>query len=308
MSAQECEKRWRFALWVPWLGLVIMLAEIAAYFPQLPAIVASHFNAAGVANGWAPKQQFFSVVVPIAAMFLAIFTFLASRFPQISGLGWLVLICEYWGAGLFVMLTHATLRYNLGQAKTLDFPILTWSLIMFGALIIGEVGRIHNLRKRANAGQGSLIAEHRHGSPTIAFLFALIGVVAIAVPNALNAVGVARTVPSLVGVLILGCAIWAYSGFVYRLTTAGLEIRMFGMPIRFIPSSDIDSVQARSCNPLTDFGGWGIRGLGNMRAYIWGGTRCVAIHTRNGEKIYLGLAESDQLAREIESALPVHQV
>ena len=308
MAAEVCERRWRFATLVPWLGLLLMIAEIAYDYPQLPAVVASHFNAAGVANGWAPKQQFFSIVVPIATMFLAIFTFLVSRFPQISGLGWLVMICEYWGAGLFAMLTHATLRYNLGQAQTLEFPLVTWSLIMLGALVIGEVGRIRTLSKRSNAGQGSVIAQHRHGSQAMAAMFGGMGAASIALPTALNAVGVARNVLALVGLLMIACAIWAYSGFVYRVTTAGLEIRMLGMPIRFIPAGDITDVESRSCNPLTDFGGWGIRGMGNMRAYIWGGNRCVQIHTHSGDKIFLGLAESDQLARELESVLPVHQV
>jgi hypothetical protein len=308
MSSQVCERRWRKAIWVPWLSLVLMLAEIAYFYPQLPAVIASHFNAAGVANGWAPKSQFFTVIVPICAGFLALFTFLASRFPQISGLGWLVMICEYWGAGLFVMLTHATLQYNLGRAKTLDFPILTWSLIMLGALVIGEVGRIRSIRRNANAVQGQILAEEHHGSSSLAGLLLGIGVVMLALVMEFHAAGAAKGALVLVGVTLLICALWARTGFVYRVSASGVEIRTLAMPIRFVPMSDVEFVRAQNCNPLKDFGGWGIRGMGNMRAYIWGGNRCVQIRTHSGDKLYLGITDADRLAREIESLLPVQQV
>jgi hypothetical protein len=306
MSAQVCERRWRKAIWVPWLGLVLMVAEIAYFYPQLPAVIASHFNAAGVANGWAPKTQFLTVILPICAMFLAIFTFLASRFPQISGLGWLVMIFQYWGSGLFVMLTHATLMYNLGRAKMLDFPILTWSLIMLGALVIGEVGRIRAIRRNVPAGQ--ILAEEHHGSSSLAGIFLGIGVVLLALVMELHAAGAAKGAPLIVGVALMLCALWAWTGFTYRVSATGVEIRTLAIPIRFIAMDNIEFVGAQQCNPLTDFGGWGIRGLGNMRAYIWGGNRCVQIRTHSGDKIYLGIADADRLAREIESLLPVEKV
>lgn len=306
--AQVCSRNWRIAMWVPWLALVIMLADIAMNYAELPSRIASHFNAVGVANGWAPKEQFFTLIVPLSAGFLAMFTFLASRFPQISGLGWLVMVAEYWGAGVFVGLTHATIRYNLGEAKTLEFPFLTWSLIMLGALVIGEVGRIRVVGRQADDRQGTVVAQYRHAGNGIAVVFAGLGAAAVGLPTALGAAGLAVTIPAVTGVLLIGCAVWAYSGFVYRVTTAGLEIRMLGMPIRFIPAQDILSVQAQECSPLADFGGWGIRGTSDMRAYIWGGNRCVQIRTNDGERIYLGIDAAHQMAQQIESLLPVKQV
>jgi hypothetical protein len=306
MSAEVCERRWSKAIWVPWLAIVAMLAEIAYFYAQLPPTIASHFNAAGVANGWAPKTQFFTVIVPICAMFLAIFTFLASRFPQISGLGWLVLVCEYWGSGLFVMLTHATLMYNLARTKILDFPIGTWSLIMLGALIFGEIGRIGAIRRGTPRVQ--ILAEEHHGSSSLAGLFLGIAVVTLALVMEFHAAGAAKGALIIVSVTLLICALWARTGFTYRVSASGVEIRTLAVPIRFVAMDDIQSVRAQPCNALRDFGGWGIRGLGNMRAYIWGGNRCVQIRTHSGHQIYLGIADADRLAREIESLLPVQKV
>ena len=56
-----------------------MLMALAAiyfsfYYPRLPDVVASHFNARGVANGWQPKPQFFLVfLAPVAASAFLVF-------------------------------------------------------------------------------------------------------------------------------------------------------------------------------------------------------------------------------------------
>ena len=300
-----CSRNWKIAMAVPWLAFVAMLVDIGRAYDQLPAVIASHFNAAGIANGFAPKQPVFTTIIVIALGLLCIFTFLLTRFPQISGLGWLVMVGEYWGIGLLVGLTHATLRVGLREAATLDFPIGIWSLIMGGALVIGEIGRIRTVRRHADAHGGQFIAEEVHGSQKMGGSFLLFAVVTCSAAVVVGARGVAVVVLATVGILMLGCAIWAWTGFQYRITTAGLEIRMLGMPIRFIPAMDIQSIQAQDCNPLTDIGGWGIRGIGKMRAYIWGGNRCVHVRTHAGDEIYLGVADPDRMVRELESMTPV---
>jgi uncharacterized membrane protein len=53
--------------------LFVLLALYAAvhfsyYYPQLPGIIASHFDARGVANGWQTKPAFFGVFVAMSAL------------------------------------------------------------------------------------------------------------------------------------------------------------------------------------------------------------------------------------------------
>lgn len=285
---------------VPWLGLVAMVFEIWSRYDQLPARIASHFNAAGLPNGWAPKNEFFTVIVPMSVVFLALFTFLASRFESNSGLGWVTLIAEYWGTGLFAGLTHATLRFAMGETTTLNFPFAFWNVVCLVALVVGEVVRISGLRQRADATNGRLIAQESHSSPKLGSAFLIISLCACAAAVGTGARGTVLAVLAPIALILVGCAAWVFTGFVYRITTAGLEIRTFGLPIRFIPAADIEWVRAQSCNPLTDFGGWGIRGIGKMRAYIWGGRRCVHIHTHGGDDIYLGTAHPDRMVRELE--------
>jgi uncharacterized membrane protein len=45
------------------VALAVGVLQIAYYYPLLPAVVGGHFNAAGVANSWQPKQVFFGIFV-----------------------------------------------------------------------------------------------------------------------------------------------------------------------------------------------------------------------------------------------------
>lgn len=44
------------------LMLAMGLLNWAHVYPQLPGVMASHFTARGVANGWAPKPAFFAIM------------------------------------------------------------------------------------------------------------------------------------------------------------------------------------------------------------------------------------------------------
>ena len=196
-----CSRNWRIAMMVPWLAFVAMLLDIWRAYDSLPAVIASHFNAAGVANGFAPKQPVFTTIIGVAFGLLCLFTFILSRFPQISGLGWLVMVAEFWGIGILFGITHGTLRVNLGEAKTLDFPLGIWSLIMGGALLIGEVGRIRVARKRARE-YGELIAEETHASPVMGMIFLVIAIGLFAASLLLDLHGPSQTVPVTIKSLV----------------------------------------------------------------------------------------------------------
>ena len=52
--------------------VVYAVTHFSQIYPQLPTVVASHFDAHGAANGWQTKQAFFAVVagVTVLAAFL----------------------------------------------------------------------------------------------------------------------------------------------------------------------------------------------------------------------------------------------
>jgi hypothetical protein len=298
-------RSWRIAILLPWLAVAAMLADIWMAYDRLPPVIASHFDINGMPNGWAPKAQFFTIIVPVALGLVLLFTLLLGRFTKLGGLGWLLLVAEYWATGLLFGLTHATLRVGLGETGRLEFPAGGWSLLMGAVLVIGEVSSVFTMRKRANVEHGTLVGEYVHNSAGMALFFACLAVGALAAAAMMPLPTVGKTTFGIVGCVIAGCAVWAWTGFTYRVTTAGLEIRTLGVPLRFVPANEMEAVRAEDCNPLTDFGGWGIRGIGHMRAYIWGGKRCVHVQTVTGDDIYLGIADPEALAHALLSLVPV---
>jgi hypothetical protein len=290
---------------LPWLAVAAMLADIWMAYDRLPPVIASHFGINGAPNGWAPKTQVFTTIVPIALGLVLLFTFLLSRFTKLGGLGGLLLMAEYWATGLLFGLTHATLRVGLGETARLEFPAGGWSVLMGAVLVVGEASRVMAMRKQANAEHGTPVGEYVHNSTPMAAFFALLAVGAFIGAALMPLPGVGKGTFVVFGCVIGGCAVWAWTGFTYRLTTAGLEIRSLAVPLRFVAASEIEMVRAEDCNPLTDFGGCDIRGIGHMRAYIWGVKRCVHVRTVAGDEIYLGIADPEPMAQALQSLAPV---
>jgi len=61
---------------LPKLIFVLLVLYAAVHFsnlyPQLPDVVASHFNARGAANGWQTKQAFFSVFIGVSVLAIVV--------------------------------------------------------------------------------------------------------------------------------------------------------------------------------------------------------------------------------------------
>jgi hypothetical protein len=60
-------------------ALAVAAFQLAYYYPQLPAVIAGHFNAAGMPNSWEPKSVFFTIICIVYVIFAA----LAWAMPQL---------------------------------------------------------------------------------------------------------------------------------------------------------------------------------------------------------------------------------
>jgi hypothetical protein len=99
----------------------------------------------------------------------------------------------------------------------------------------------------------------------------------------------------LVGVIAVGACAMAWSGFQYRFLRHGVEIRIFGFRLRSIPK---ESIMSYSIEPWAFIRGYGIRGIGNTRAYVWC-NKVVHIRTTNGD-IFLGHNDPDRIVRDLD--------
>ncbi len=67
--------------------------------------------------------------------------------------------------------------------------------------------------------------------------------------------------------------------------------------------SDIQAVEARTYSPIREYGGWGIRGRSNRRAYNVSGNRGVELTMNDGRMIMIGSQKAEDLALAIASKL-----
>jgi hypothetical protein len=103
---------------------------------------------------------------------------------------------------------------------------------------------------------------------------------------------------ALVGAIALGASAMAWSGFQYRFLQHGVEIRMLGFRLRSIPRQSIVSY---AIEPWTFARGYGIRGIGSTRAYVWC-NKVVHIKTTTGD-IFLGHPDPDRIVRDLDRVM-----
>jgi hypothetical protein len=146
----------------------------------------------------------------------------------------------------------------------------------------------------SDAFQSDVLAEETHSGRawSLIILLALTGPM-IGVALVPSTVG--RWTLALVGVIAIGIFAISWSGFQYRFLRHGVEIRMLGFRLRSIPKQSIVSY---SIEPWAFIRGYGIRGIGSSRAYVWC-NKVVHIKTSNGE-IFLGHNDPQRIVRDLD--------
>ena len=102
---------------------------------------------------------------------------------------------------------------------------------------------------------------------------------------------------ALILVLLFGVPALALvlGGFQYRFLRHGVEVRTLGFRLRTIPKQSIVSYSIESWGLPR---GYGIRGIGSTRAYVWG-NKVVHIKTTTGD-VFLGHDEPEKIVRELD--------
>ncbi len=98
----------------------------------------------------------------------------------------------------------------------------------------------------------------------------------------------------VVAIVGIGALAMVFSGFQYRFLRRGVEVRTLGLRLREIPKQAIVSYAIESWGLPR---GYGIRGVGNSRAYVWG-NKVVHIKTTNGD-VYLGHSDPERIIHDL---------
>jgi hypothetical protein len=108
--------------------------------------------------------------------------------------------------------------------------------------------------------------------------------------------------------LIVGIALPALfysSKLITEVRDDGVYLRFFPFHLSFrkIPFDRLSKYEARTYNPLLEYGGWGIRYGWKGKAYNVSGDRGVQLELSNREQILIGSQKPEELAYAIDLAL-----
>jgi len=276
-----------------WLSVPVAALRLFTVWHQLPARLATHFDLAGRPNGWMQPNAFLIFILVSMATTAGISTYVMIRASQPDLAAWTLLGFLYVVSGILFGATDGIIYYNLYGRGVHVLPYLVAG---FGSLFVVLVVYV-GTRRGPQLPAENLIADEVHGSRLWALVMAL--------PIVLMA-GLAVSAPNLVVRLVLGvpillllmAVIMAWSGFHYIFSNSGLEIRTLGFRLRTIPASQIRDYAVDSWGPS---GGYGIRGVGHTRAYVWG-KKGVRIHLWDGE-VFLGHREPERLVHDLDAVM-----
>jgi hypothetical protein len=278
-----------------WLALPVIGLQYWMVWDQLPARMASHFGAAGQPNGWMTRETSVIFSLVLLAFLLVTFTFALTRIRKPDLLAWSLLAMFYVVIGVLVTVTSSVLDYNLHDRPLNIMPELVITFLAAFVVIAVALGakRGPELPRHASAPQPEAGTEEVHASSLWALVFAAMTAAELGVIAIIPIAGL-RVVMVLPALLLLGVTALAWSGFHYRFSNHGIEISTLGLRLRSIP---LENIKAYAVAPWNAMGGYGIRGIGERRAYVWCNTG-VRIMLSDGE-VFLGHNDPEKIMHDL---------
>jgi hypothetical protein len=287
-------KSFAIATALMWLVLPVIALRYTQSWSRLPAVMATHFGAYGQPNGWMSRPVALYYALGVTAFMLLIFTAIAAVILKqrrtadnisvaVLGLFYVIL------AALFYI-NRGIVEYNLTGAPIPTAPVLLGvplAVVLFTVIYV-------RAQRGAALPEMPTLAEESHGSRAFAVLFLIIAIIELVAAYAIPLRG-ARIGMALSSALFLLIAAHTWSGFRYRFTPAGIEISTLGWRLRSIPQQQISGYRPEKWMALR---GYGIRGLGKTRAYVWGND-VVHITTLDGE-VFLGTNDPGRTVRDLD--------
>ena len=274
-----------------WLAVPASAALYATSWNQLPSRLATHFNFVNQPNGWMSREGALIFFVLFTALMAGTATWVLSRVGAPDPAAWVLLVFFYVIIGTVLWAERSVIDYNVEGRPVNVIPVLGVGMLAAAVLVVIAVGS----RRGPQLSATGAFADERHGSAAWAALFGIFTMFSIRIAALAPTVGLglAMGVPVL---LMLGATALAWSGFHYLFSPAGLEVRTMGFRLRSIPAAQIQSYAPDGWNWLR---GYGIRGVGNRRAYVWG-NQGVRIKTANGE-VFLGHDDPQRIIRDLDA-------
>ena len=106
-------KVWFALLGLPWLMAAALVLWVWSIWDRLPALMAVHFNAQGIPNGWDTPAHMLSVLVPSLGCALVVFGGIAWMLSRQNKLPWFFVAAYNWAAVGILAITASIFRFAL---------------------------------------------------------------------------------------------------------------------------------------------------------------------------------------------------
>jgi hypothetical protein len=254
--------------------------------------MASHFNAAGEANGWMTREMSLDWSVGFVALMAATFSvvvIILLRRDELTKLSWTLLFFFHAVLWTIVYLLNSMAEFNINHTPLAIAPLPIVSVVGMAVILIVAVSE-----KRGTAFErDEIIAEEVHSGRKLTLLF-LIPPVVLAPIFLATPLPALRLAVSLIALAMLAFFAVAWDGFHYYFTRHGVEIRTLGFRLRSIPLLQIKNYEIESWSPIC---GYGIRGVGNRKAYVWGNSG-VRVNLFDGW-VFLGHSDPQRIVHDL---------
>ena len=289
-SHPDASRKFRVFSELLWLAVPAQAAVCVLAWQQLPERLATHFDLENTPNGWMSRPAWLIWSLALTALLSATATWRLRRVQKPDPAAWGLLALFYGIAGTLLWVSNSVIEFN-----ALNHPLNVIPAVVAGVVSAALLAVLALTTARgAKLSSSIMFADEVHRSAALAVVLAIPSIGFAVLASKVPVWGVRLAIGLASAMMLLGAAL-AWSGFRYVFSPVGVEIRSLGFRLRSIPAQEIKTY---AVEPWSALGGYGIRGVGNRRAYVWG-NRGVRIQTTEGE-VFLGHSQPETIVRDLD--------
>ena len=114
------------------------------YYPQMPEVVASHFDGRGAPNGWSSRNVFFAIYLSMIALLVGIFIFVPRWSERRIGFSLKIPNRDYWLAPERLEQTRAFFQRQMIVMGVVHLLLAIFTVQLAIMANLGQEARLHS--------------------------------------------------------------------------------------------------------------------------------------------------------------------
>ncbi len=106
-----------------------------------------------------------------------------------------------------------------------------------------------------------------------------------------------------IGICMLTLVFFLIAGLETKIQSDGIYVRFFPFHIQYkkYPWRQLSEVYVRKYSPIREYGGWGLRGMRNNRAFNVSGNQGIQMLMHDGRKLLIGTRKPEEATKALTS-------